>query len=251
MVKPKQMGKKTRMNFSKIEEVLEMPDLIEIQKKSYKWFIDKGLMEALSDISPISNYSGTLLIDFVSYHLDSQPKMSVEECKDHDANYAAPLKVDVRLTNKTTGEVKQSEIFMGDFPIMTEKGTFVINGAERVIISQLVRSPGMYYDYSIDKTGKHIYTAQVIPYRGAWLEYETDVNDVFYVKIDKSRKLPITVLIRALGIESSADMISYFGEEKLITESCSKDGLHDMAVENNSSETEEALKEIYRRLRPG
>ncbi|MCD7783189.1 MAG: DNA-directed RNA polymerase subunit beta [Firmicutes bacterium] len=251
MVKPKQMGKKTRMNFSKIEEVLEMPDLIEIQKKSYNWFIEKGLMEAFADISPISNYSGTLLIDFVSYRLDPKAKMSVEECKDHDANYAAPLRVDVRLTNKVTGEVKQSEIFMGDFPIMTERGTFVINGAERVIISQIVRSPGMYYDYSIDKTGKHIYTAQVIPYRGAWLEYETDISDIFYVKIDKSRKLPITVLIRALGIETEADMTAYFGEEKLILESCSKDGLHEAAVENHTTETEEALKEIYRRLRPG
>ncbi len=251
MVKPQKLGKNVRMSFSKIDEALEMPNLIEVQKKSYKWLIDEGLMEVFRDISPISNYSGSLLIDFVSYNLDSKPKYSVEECKDHDANYAAPLKVDVRLTNKQTGEVKQSEIFMGDFPLMTDRGTFIINGSERVIVSQIVRSPGMYYDSTIDKTGKHIYTAQVIPYRGAWLEYETDVNDIFYVKIDKNRKMPVTVLIRALGIETERDMVEYFGDEKLLTESAQKDELERQATENNTTAGEEALKEIYKRLRPG
>ncbi len=251
MVKPQKLGRNVRMSFSKIDEALEMPNLIEVQKKSYKWLIDEGLMEVFRDISPISNYSGNLLIDFVSYNLDSKPKYTIEECKDHDANYAAPLKVDVRLTNKQTGEVKQSEIFMGDFPLMTDRGTFIINGAERVIVSQIVRSPGMYYDSMIDKTGKRIFTAQVIPYRGAWLEYETDVNDVFYVKIDKNRKLPVTVLIRALGIETERDIVEYFGDEHLLTESAAKDELERQAAENHTTEGEEALKEIYKRLRPG
>ncbi len=251
MVKPQKLGRNERMSFSKIDEALEMPNLIEVQKKSYKWLIDEGLMEVFRDISPISNYSGNLLIDFVSYNLNSKPKYSIEECKDHDANYAAPLKVDVRLTNKQTGEVKQSEIFMGDFPLMTDRGTFIINGAERVIVSQIVRSPGMYYDSTIDKTGKRIYTAQVIPYRGAWLEYETDVNDIFYVKIDKNRKLPITALIRALGIETERDIVEYFGEERLLLESAEKDELERQAAENHTTAGEEALKEIYKRLRPG
>ncbi len=251
MVKPQKLGRNTRMSFSKIDEVLEIPNLLEVQKKSFKWLVDEGLMEVFRDISPISNYSGNLLIDFVSYNLESKPKYTVEECKEHDANYAAPLKVNVRLTNKQTGEVKQSEIFMGDFPLMTEKGTFVINGAERVIVSQIVRSPGIYYDSQIDKTGKRLYTAQVIPYRGAWLEYETDVNDIFYVKIDKNRKLPITVLIRALGIETERDIIEYFGEEKMLIESARKDELAKQAIENGTTEGEEALKEIYKRMRPG
>ncbi len=251
MVKPHKLGRNTRMSFSKIDEVLDIPNLIEVQKKSFEWFVNEGLMEVFRDISPISNYSGNLLIDFVAYNLESKPKYTVEECKDHDANYAAPLKVNVRLTNKQTGEVKQSEIFMGDFPLMTEKGTFVINGAERVIVSQIVRSPGIYYDSSIDKTGKRLYTAQVIPYRGAWLEYETDINDIFYVKIDKNRKLPITVLIRALGIETERDIVEYFGDEKMLIESARKDELTKQALENNTTEGEEALKEIYKRLRPG
>ncbi len=251
MVKPQKLGRNTRMSFSKIDEVLEIPNLLEVQKKSFKWFVEEGLMEVFRDISPISNYSGNLLIDFVSYNLEAKPKYTVEECKEHDANYAAPLKVNVRLTNKQTGEVKQSEIFMGDFPLMTEKGTFVINGAERVIVSQIVRSPGIYYDSQIDKTGKRLYTAQVIPYRGAWLEYETDVNDIFYVKIDKNRKLPITVLIRALGIETERDIVEYFGEEKILLESARKDELAKQALENGTTEGEEALKEIYKRMRPG
>ena len=169
MVKAQKLGTNTRMSFSKIDEALEMPNLIEIQKKSYKWFLEEGLMEVLRDVSPITDYSGNLVIEFVSYSLDSTPKYPVEECKERDVNYAAPLKVDVRLSNKQTGEVKQSEIFMGDFPIMTDNGTFVINGAERVIVSQIVRSPGMYYDCAIDKTGKRTFTSTIIPYRGAWL----------------------------------------------------------------------------------
>ena len=202
VVKPQQVGKNVRMSFSKTDEVLEIPNLLEIQKKSYQWFLDRGIMEVLEDVSPITDFSGNLIIEFVGYSLDSAPKYPVEECKERVVTYAAPLKVDVRLSNKATGEVKQSPIFMGDFPIMTDKGTFVINGAERVVVSQIVRSPGMYYDSALDKTGKKIYTATVIPYRGAWLEYETDASDVFYVRIDKNRKLPVTILIRALGIET-------------------------------------------------
>jgi len=252
MVKPVKMGKNTRMSFSKIDEVLEMPNLIEIQKKSYQWFLEKGLMEVLEDISPITDYSGNLFIDFVSYTLDSsKPKYPVEECKERDANYAAPLKVDVRLSNKLTGEVKQSEIFMGDFPIMTDNGTFVINGAERVIVSQIVRSPGIYYDSSIDKTGKRIFTATVIPYRGAWLEYETDANDVFYVRIDKNRKIPVTILIRALGVESVEELEAFFGADSKLTATLEKDECERLAIENHTTIREEALKEIYKKLRPG
>ena len=206
MVKPVTVGKKTRMSFSKINEAIGLPNLIEIQKDSFNWFMETGLMEVLKDVSPITDYTGNLLIEFVGYSFDQEPKYSVEECKERDANYAAPLKVSVRLTNRLTGEVKQSDIFMGDFPIMTSTGTFVINGAERVIVSQIVRSPGIYYDSAIDKSGKKTFSATVIPYRGAWLEYETDANDVFYVRIDKNRKLPITVLIRALGIETPAQI---------------------------------------------
>ncbi|MBQ8276567.1 MAG: DNA-directed RNA polymerase subunit beta, partial [Clostridia bacterium] len=251
MVKPQKLGTNVRMSFSKIDEALEMPNLIEIQKKSFQWFLDEGLMEVLRDVSPITDFSGNLSIDFVSYSIDSKPKYSVEECKERDVNYAAPLKVDVRLSNKQTGEVKQSEIFMGDFPLMTENGTFVINGAERVIVSQIIRSPGMYYASEMDKTGKRTYTAQVIPYRGAWLEYETDINDVFYVRIDKNRKLPITVLIRALGVESREEIAAMFGDEKKLNVTLEKDECETLAVESRSSIGDEALKEIYKKLRPG
>ncbi len=251
MVKPHKLGKNVRMSFSKIEEPIEMPDLLEVQKESYKWFMEKGLMEVLEDVSPIVDYSGNLYIDFVSFTIDEKTKYPIEECKERDANYAAPLKVNVRLSNKLTGEVKQSEIFMGDFPLMTDKGTFVINGAERVIVSQIVRSPGIYYGCDVDKTGKKIYTATVIPYRGAWLEYETDANDVFYVRIDKNRKLPITVLIRALGIESPAQIAEMFGDEPKLVATLDKDECEALALENNSSVRDEALKEIYKKLRPG
>ncbi len=251
MVKPQQVGKKIRMSFSKIDEPLAMPSLIEIQKESFQWFLEKGLMEVLEDVSPIADYSGNLFIDFVGYSLDSKPKYPVEECKERDVNYAAPLKVDVRLTNKLTGEVKQQTIFMGDFPIMTDKGTFVINGAERVIVSQIVRSPGIYYDSSIDKSGKRLFAATVIPYRGAWLEYETDANDVYYVRIDKNRKIPVTILIRALGIQSREEIEEVFGHEPKLITTLDKESCEQHAIENKTSIRDEALKEIYTKLRPG
>ena len=251
MVKPQKIGKNIRMSFSKIDETLEMPNLIEVQKKSYKWFLEEGLMEVLRDVSPITDYSGNLFIDFVSYSLDAKPKYPVAECKERDVNYAAPLKVEVRLSNKLTGEVKQSEIFMGDFPLMTDNGTFVINGAERVVVSQIVRSPGVYYDQQIDKTGKRMFAATVIPYRGAWLEYETDANDVFYVRIDKNRKLPVTVLIRALGIQTPDEIEAVFGHEPKLIATLEKDECENLAIESNTSIRDEALKEIYKKLRPG
>ena len=253
MVKPHKLGKNTRMSFSKIEEPIEMPDLLEVQKESYKWFMEKGLMEVLEDVSPIVDYSGNLYIDFVSFSIDEKTKYPIEECKERDVNYAAPLKVSVRLTNKLTGEINQQEIFMGDFPLMTDKGTFVINGAERVIVSQIVRSPGIYYACDLDKTGKKIYTATVIPYRGAWLEYETDSNDVFYVRIDKNRKLPVTVLIRALGIETPAQIADMFGDEPKLVATLDKDECEKLAKSGDSKSTirDEALKEIYKKLRPG
>ncbi|MBQ4042718.1 MAG: DNA-directed RNA polymerase subunit beta, partial [Clostridia bacterium] len=251
MVKPQKVGQNVRMSFSKIDEVLEMPNLIEVQKDSYKWFLEEGLMEVLRDVSPITDYSGNLFIDFMSYSLDSKPKYPVEECKERDVNYAAPLKVKVRLANKLTGEVKENEIFMGDFPLMTENGTFVINGAERVVVSQIVRSPGIYYDQQIDKTGKRMFTSTVIPYRGAWLEYETDSSDVFYVRIDKNRKIPVTMLIRALGVESAAEIEAMFGDEVKLTATLEKDECENLALEHKTSMREEALKEIYKKLRPG
>ena len=251
MVKPQKVGKNIRMSFSKIDEPLEMPNLIEIQKDSFNWFVKKGLMEVLEDVSPITDYSGNLFIDFVGYSLDAAPKYPVEECKERDVNYAAPLKVDVRLTNKLTGEVKQSSVFMGDFPLMTDKGTFVINGAERVIVSQLVRSPGVYYESSIDKSGKKLYAATVIPYRGAWLEYETDANDVFYVRIDKNRKIPVTILIRALGVQTKEEIEELFGAEQKLAVTLEKEPCEARAIENKTSIRDEALKEIYTKLRPG
>ena len=251
MVKPKKLGTVTRMNFAKLEDVLEMPDLIEVQKKSYKWFLDEGLREVLNDVSPITDYSGNLSIELVDYRLDEKPKFSEEECKERDVNYAAPLRVTVRLYNKNTGEVIEKEIFMGDFPIMTHNGTFIINGAERVIVSQIVRSPGMYYESEMDKSGNKLLAATVIPYRGAWLEYETDANNVLYVRIDKTRKIPVTVLIRALGVESDAEVKAMFGEEARIVSTLEKDGMNTLAVETKQTPGEEALKEIYKKLRPG
>ena len=183
MVHPVHMGKRTRMSFARIEEALAVPDLIEVQKNSYKNFLKEGLREVLADVSPITDYSESLILEFTDYSLDDKPKYTVEECRERDATYAAPLKVTVRLTNRDTHEIKESEVFMGDFPLMTEQGTFVINGAERVIVSQIVRSPGMYYTHDVDKADQHTYTATVIPYRGAWLEYETDLNDIFWVRI--------------------------------------------------------------------
>lgn len=187
-----------RVSFSKIKEVLDMPNLIDIQRASYDWFLNQGLLETFEDISPIEDFTGNLVLEFIDHSL-GEPKYSVEECKDRDVTYAAPLKVRARLINKETGEVKEQEVFMGDFPLMTEQGTFIINGAERVIVSQLVRSPGVYYGQELHSSGKYIYTASIIPNRGAWLEFETDANDVVYVRVDRTRKLPVTVLLRAVG----------------------------------------------------
>ncbi|MBQ8287590.1 MAG: DNA-directed RNA polymerase subunit beta [Clostridia bacterium] len=251
MVKPQMLGTTQRMSFSKIDEVLEMPNLLEVQKKSYQWFLDEGLQEVLRDVSPIVDYSGNIYIEFIDYTLDDTPKYPEEECKDRDVNFAAPLRVKVRLYNKNTEEVIDRVIYVGDFPLMTDNGTFIINGAERVIVSQIVRSPGMYYDSQIDKSGKKVYTAQIIPYRGAWLEYETDANDVFSVRIDKNRKIPVTVLLRALGLGNDSDLISVFGEDPKIMATIEKDGMNAEAVKNGSTAEEEALKEIYRKLRPG
>ncbi|MBE6695466.1 MAG: DNA-directed RNA polymerase subunit beta [Ruminococcaceae bacterium] len=251
MLKPQKLGTNVRMSFSKIDEALEMPNLIEVQKKSFKWFLEEGMFEVLKDVSPIVDYSGNLVIEFVDFSIDSNPRYSVEECKDRDATYEAPLKVSVRLTNKETGELKQSDIYMGNFPLMTDNGTFVINGAERVIVSQLVRSPGIYYVCEVDKSGNHSYKNTVIPYRGAWLEYETDASNVFYVKIDKTRKIPITVLIRALGEETDNNIIEMFGDEEMLRATFSKDECAKEAEENHTTLAEEALKEIYRKLRPG
>ncbi len=245
------LGKTERMSFAKIGDTLEMPNLIEVQKKSYKWFLDEGLREVLRDVSPITDYSGNLVIEFVDYTIDPTPKYPEEECKERDTNYAAPLRVKVRLTNKATGETKEADVFMGDFPLMTDNGTFIINGAERVIVSQLVRSPGIYYESSIDKTGKVLYATTVIPYRGAWLEYETDINDIFYVRIDKNRKIPVTVLIRALGIESDEEIKRYFGEDLRLVSTMEKDMMAAEAANNHTTLGEEALKEIYKKLRPG
>ena len=251
MLKPQKLGKTTRLSFSKINEALEMPNLIEVQKKSFEWFCKEGMMEVLRDVSPINDYSGNLSIEFVDFSIDSTPKYSVEECKERDATYEAPLKVLVRLANKETGEVKQDQIYMGNFPLMTDAGTFVINGAERVIVSQLVRSPGIYYSVNVDKAGNHSYANMVIPYRGAWLEYETDAQNVFYVKIDKTRKLPITTLVRALGIESDEEILDLFGNEEMISSTFAKDDCRRSAEEENTTLSEAALKEIYKKLRPG
>jgi len=242
MVHEVHLGKNRRLSYSKINEVLDMPNLIEVQKNSYKWFLEEGLKEVFRDISPITDHSGHLSLEFYDYTIDYNSKYSVEECKERDAKYAAPLRVSVRLINHDTGEIKEQEIFMGDFPLMTEQGTFIINGAERVIVSQLVRSPGMYYEFTRDKTGKPLYTSTVIPYRGAWLEYETDSNDVFSVRIDRTRKIPVTVLMRAMGIQTNSEILEYFGEDSLITATLEKDP---------TTSRDEALLEIYKRLRPG
>ena len=241
-MKPIKLGKNERMTFAKIDEVLEMPNLIDMQKSSYDWFIKDGLREVFHDVSPITDYTGNLILEFTDYRLDEQPKYSIEECKERDTNYAAPLRVQVRLINQETGEIKEQEIFMGDFPLMTEQGTFIINGAERVIVTQLVRSPGIYYEQKYDKVGKKLINATVIPNRGAWLEYETDSNDVFSVRIDRTRKLPVTVLLKAMGLETEPQIIELFGEDERILQTFQKDTTHNR---------EEALFEIYRKLRPG
>ena len=242
-IRPIKLGKGVRMSYSKQKEVLEMPNLIEVQKDSYKWFLEEGLNEVFDDISPIEDYSDHLSLEFVSFQLcEDDVKYSIEECKERDATYAAPLKVKVRLRNKENDEINEHDIFMGDLPLMTETGTFVINGAERVIVSQLVRSPGIYYAIGHDKIGKTLYSSTVIPNRGAWLEYETDSNDVFYVRVDRNRKVPITVLIRALGIGTNAEIQELFGEEPKITASLAKDP---------SDNYQDGLLELYKKLRPG
>ena len=242
-IRPITNGKSMRMSYSRQKEVLQMPNLIEVQTDSYKWFLDEGLKEVFDDISPITDYSGHLSLEFVDFTLcTDETKYTIEECKERDATYAAPLKVKVRLHNKETDEIDEHEIFMGDLPIMTRTGTFVINGAERVIVSQLVRSPGIYYGIAHDKLGKELYSCTVIPNRGAWLEYETDSNDVFYVRVDRTRKVPITVLIRALGIGTNAEIIDLFGEEPKILASFTKD---------TSENYQEGLLELYKKIRPG
>ncbi len=235
------LGKNKRMSFSKIKEPIEMPNLIEIQKNSYDWFFAEGLKEVFEDVSPITDYTGNLVLEFIDYTLDSTPKYSVEECKERDTNYSAPLRVKVRLINKETGEVKEQDIYMGEFPLMTEQGTFIINGAERVVVSQLVRSPGMYYGMEHDKSGKELFNSTVIPYRGAWLEYDIDVNDVFSVRIDRTRKLPVTTLLRAMGLETNTQILELFGDDERLK----------VTMEKDVTTREEALIEIYKKLRPG
>ncbi len=259
-VKPVHLGKNVRMSFNRINEVLEMPNLIEVQKNSYQWFLDQGLKEVFQDVSAITDYTGNLVLDFIDYHLDETPKYTVEECKERDVTYAAPLRVRASLLNKETGEVKEQDIFMGDFPLMTESGTFVINGAERVIVSQLVRSPGVYYGMSYDKTGKKLFTSTVIPNRGAWLEYETDANDIFYVRIDKNRKIPITTFIRALlkmqddkATMTGDGLTDQYGTDQEIYEIFGEDERLGKTIQDkdNTKNGEEGLLEVYRKLRPG
>jgi DNA-directed RNA polymerase subunit beta len=242
MVKPVVLGKNVRQTFSKINEVIDMPNLIEIQKDSYKWFVTDGLKEVFRDMAAITDYSGNLQLSFVDFRFDEKPKYDVTECKARDATYAAPLRVTARLVNNETGEIKESEVSLGDFPIMTESGTFVINGAERAVVSQLVRSPGVYYAVKIDeKTGKKLYSSTIIPNRGAWLEYETSVNDVLYVRIDKNRKLPLTTFIRSLGVETNAQIRELFGEDERLAATLDAD---------DTKNVEEALVEVYKKLRP-
>ena len=253
MAYPVQMGKRTRMCFARIEEALAVPDLIEVQKKSYNNFLKEGLREVLADVSPITDYSESLILEFTDYSLDDKPKYTVDKCKERDTTYAAPLKVTVRLTNRDTHEIKESEVFMGDFPLMTEHGTFIINGAERVIVSQLVRSPGVYFSKAIDKTGAFLYSAQMIPNRGAWIEYETDANGVVFARIDRARKLPVTVLLRAMGLESDEEITRLFGDDERVRNTITRDApsVNDKGELRYKSRKDQALIEIYNKLRPG
>jgi DNA-directed RNA polymerase subunit beta len=245
MLHPEKDGLRTRQSFSKIKEVIEMPNLIEVQKDSYNWFIEKGLQEVFDDIDKIEDYTGNLVLEFVDYSIEGKPKYSVEECKERDQTYFIPLKVTVRLINKEKNEVKEQKVYMADLHKMTDTGTFIVNGAERVIVSQLVRSPGAYFSLSRDKLGKKLFSAQVIPNRGAWLEYETDSNDIMYVKIDRTRKLPITALIRALGLGTNQEILDFYGDDYRLIETIKKD------ENNNMKSTRDGLIEIYKRLRPG
>ena len=232
----------TRKSFGKIREVMQMPNLIQVQKDSYQWFLDVGLKEVLRDVADITDYTGNLVLSFVDYRMEDKAKYTVRECKECDVSYSAPMRVTARLYNKETGEVKESEVYMGDFPLMTDSGTFVINGAERVIVSQLVRSPGVYYGMTHNVTGKQLFTTTIIPNRGAWLEYETDQNDLFFVRIDKNRKIPITTFIRSLGLSTNNDIREFFGADDRIEATLEKD---------STQNTEEALIEVYKKLRPG
>ena len=241
MVHEVKNGKTTRKSFSRIAEVIDMPDLIEVQKSSYKWFLDSGLKDVFHDISPIVDYSGNLMLEFVDYRLEDETKYTIEQAKERNTTYASRLQVKVRLMNKETSEIKEQEIFMGDFPLMTDNGTFIINGAERVVVSQLVRSPGVYFDTQKDKTGKLIFTGTVMPNRGTWLEYETDLQDMLWVRVDRTRKIPMTTFVRALGIEKDAEILDLFEDDKIAT-----------TLEKDPSKTKnEALLEIYKKLRPG
>ena len=241
MPRPIKVGRKERMTFAKINEVCEMPNLIQIQTDSYKWFIEEGLREVFEDISPIKDYADNLVLEFIDYSLTDAPKYEQEECKERDVTYAAPLKVKVRLINKETGEVKEQEVFMGDFPLMTEKGTFIYNGAERVVVTQLVRSPGPYYDVTYDKSNNKLFSTTIIPNRGAWLEYETDSNEIISVRVDRTRKQPVTTLLRALGFGSDQEILDIFGDDPRLKKTLEKD---------TASTYEEGLKEIYKKLRP-
>ena len=235
MVKDELFGKTMRKSYAKHKEILEIPNMLKIQKDSYQWFLEEGLREVFKDVGTITDFSGKLELSFLDYTMEDKPKYTIEECKERDATYAKPIKVRVRLRNTETEEIKEQEIFMGDFPIMTNGGTFVINGAERVIVSQIVRSPGMYYGDEVDKADQHTYTATVIPYRGSWLEYETDNNNVFWVRIDKNRKLPVTCLIRAMGVDTDEKIKAMFGEDERIMATLEKD---------SCKTREESLQEI-------
>lgn len=234
-------GSHRRHSFARIEEVLELPDLIELQHQSYQWFLNEGLREMFEDISPITDFTGNLVLEFIDYSL-GEPKYSVQECKERDVTYAAPLRVRVRLINKESGEVKEQEVFMGDFPLMTDKGTFIINGAERVVVSQMVRSPGVYYNQALDNNGNRVYSCTMIPNRGAWLEFESDALGVLYVRVDRTRKLPATVLLRAIGYGTDAQILEVLGDNRIVRATLDKDG---------TESDREALIEIYKRLRPG
>lgn len=242
MVHPVQYGRRERMSYSRIDDVLEIPNLLGVQTDSFKWLIDEGLGEVFRDISPIEDFAGNLILEFVDYYVSEEKKYDFEEAKEKDTNYSAPLKVKVRLINTETGEVKEQEVFMGDLPLMSDTGTFVINGAERVVVSQLVRSPGAYYKEEFDKTGKRLYSATLIPNRGAWLEFETDAQGVVNVRIDRTRKIPITILLRAIGVESNLEITRLMGESEELLKVFEKD---------QTSNKQEALLEIYKKLRPG
>ena len=242
-IKEVKYEKASRKDFAKVGDYIEMPNLIQVQKDSYDWFVKEGLGEVLRDISPIEDYSGNLVLEFFDYYMEDKTKYTLEEAKERDATYSTRLHVKVRLINRETGEIKEQEIYLGDFPLMTDSGTFIINGAERVVVSQLVRSPGCYYAEEFDtKTGKKTYTSTVMPLRGAWLEYETDGNDIFWVRVDRTRKVPVTTLLRAIGVITDNQIKELFGDEELINATIAKDPIKDQ---------DEALIEIYKKLRPG